>query len=65
MSMYADDPTLYMFAITVKEITATLKKDIQPVFEWVTNNRLVLNISSPRAPGRGCICYLTMLLLSK
>ena len=49
MSMYADDSTLYMSAPTVKEITSALNKELQMVFKWVSDNKLVLNISKTKS----------------
>ena len=42
--MYVDDSTQYTSATTVTEMTATLNKELQLVFEWVAKNKLVLNI---------------------
>ena len=49
MSMYADDSTLYMSAPTVKEITSALNKELQMVFKWVSDNKLVFNISKTKS----------------
>ena len=47
--MYADDSTLYTSATTATEMTATLNKERQLVSEWVTRNKLVLNISKTKS----------------
>jgi hypothetical protein len=47
--MYADDSTLYTSATTATEMTATLNKELQLVLEWVTRNKLVLNISKTKS----------------
>lgn len=39
VSMYADDTTLYMSAITVEDLSIALNKDLQLVSDWVINNR--------------------------
>ena len=46
MSMYADDSTLYTSATTATEMTVTLNKELS---EWVTRNKLVLNISKTKS----------------
>ena len=45
VSMYADDSTIYASATTANKVTITLNKELQFVLEWVTSNKLVLNIS--------------------
>jgi hypothetical protein len=47
VSMYANDSTL----TTVSEITATLNKELQSVLEWVSQNKLVFNISNTKNSG--------------
>ena len=42
VSMYADDSTIYTSATTTTEMTATLKKEMQLVSEWVARNKLAL-----------------------
>lgn len=49
VSMYSDDITIYMNATTVNEITATLNKELQTVLEWVTSNKLALNITKTKS----------------
>jgi hypothetical protein len=39
------DSTMYMSATTSTEMTATLNIEMQLVSEWVSRNKLVLNIS--------------------
>ena len=38
-----------MSAPTVKEITSALNKELQMVFKWVSDNKLVLNISKTKS----------------
>lgn len=47
--MYADDSTLYKSAQTMAEITSVLNKELQLVYEWITNNKMVLNISKTKS----------------
>ena len=47
--MYAVDSTLYTSATTATEMTATHNKGLRLVLEWVTRNRLVLNISKTKS----------------
>ena len=42
--MYANDSILYTLATTASEITSTLNKEFQSILEWVTSNKLVLNL---------------------
>lgn len=49
VSMYADDSTLYTSARTVEEINSVLNKELQLVFNWVSENKLVLNISKTKS----------------
>ncbi len=49
MAMYADDSALYMSAPTVREITSVLNKELQIVFDWITDNKLVINISKTKS----------------
>ena len=49
MSMYADDSTPYMSATTATEMTGTLNKELQLVYEWVARNKLVLDISKTKS----------------
>ena len=46
--MYADDSIMYASATTANEVTETLNKELQSVLEWVTSNKLVLNISTTK-----------------
>ena len=46
--MYADDLTTYASLATANEVTENLNKDLQSVSEWVTSNKLVLNISKTK-----------------
>ena len=44
-----DDSTLYTSATTVTKMTATLKKELMLVSEWVARNKLALNISETKS----------------
>jgi hypothetical protein len=46
--MYADDSTLYTSATTATEMTATLNIELQLVSEWVSRNKVALNISKTK-----------------
>jgi hypothetical protein len=45
VSMYTDNSRVYTSAATVKYMIDTLNIELQLVLQWVTSNRLVLNIS--------------------
>ena len=47
--MYADDSTIYASATTANKVTETPNKELQSVLEWVTSNKLVLNISKTKS----------------
>lgn len=49
VSMYADDVTLYMPAPALENITAALNNELQMVSNWVTDNKLVLNIAKTKS----------------
>lgn len=53
MVMYAHDSTLYMSASTVEEITSVLNKELQFVFDWITENYYItfmfINISKTKS----------------
>ena len=42
--MYADDSTLYSSAKSVANLNNTLTAETQPLYSWISNNRMVLNI---------------------
>ena len=41
--MYADDSTLYHAAKTVSELANVLSAELSMVFDWIKQNKLVLN----------------------
>ena len=43
--LYADDSTLYYSASTCCKLKSVLSQDLKAVVNWVTANRLVLNLS--------------------
>ncbi len=47
--MYADDSALYVSAPTVREITSVLNKELQILFDWITDNKPVINISKTKS----------------
>ncbi|XDV54562.1 hypothetical protein PO909_022822 [Leuciscus waleckii] len=49
IAMYADDSTIYSSQSTVQELENVLMEELKPVIEWVTNNKLVLNISQTKS----------------
>ena len=51
--MYADDSTIYASATRNKEVTETINKELQSVLEWVSSNKLVLNISKTKSIAFG------------
>lgn len=48
LTLYADDSTLYYAASSIKELNQVLSKELDLVYEWVTCNRLVLNVSKTK-----------------
>lgn len=46
--MYADDSTMYSAGSTLRELNNTLNIELKPVADWVTENRLVLNIAETK-----------------
>lgn len=44
MILYVDDTSLYFSAPTIGELNSVLSNDLNAVSDWVTSNRLVLNI---------------------
>ncbi len=49
MVMYADDSTVYASASTVEELEDVLNKELKLIMEWVTENRLALNIEKTKS----------------
>ena len=49
IAMYADDSTIYSSQSTVQELEIVLMEELKSVIEWVTNNKLVLNISKTKS----------------
>ena len=45
ISMYADDSTIYVAALSPLELSRTLNPELQSVVEWIQKNKLVLNVS--------------------
>lgn len=43
--MYADDLTIYASAFRDNELNRVLNVELQAVVKWITNNKLVLNVS--------------------
>jgi len=56
VSVYADDVTLYIPAPALENITAGLNNELQMVFNWVTDNKLVLNIAKTKSILFGTKC---------
>ena len=49
IGMYADDSTLYYAAKTVSELDNVLSAELNKVFDWIKQNKLVLNISKTKS----------------
>ena len=49
MVMYADDSMVYASASTVEELNEVLNKELMLIKEWVTGNRLALNIEKTKS----------------
>ena len=47
--MYADDVTVYDSASTAEELNEVLNKELRLIKEWVTENRLALNIEKTKS----------------
>lgn len=47
--MHADDSTIYTPESTTEDLSSALNKELQFVVEWVTNNKLVLNVSKTKS----------------
>ena len=45
LTMYADDSTLYYAAPTSVELSQVLSSELSIIYEWIKNNKLILNIS--------------------
>ena len=46
--MYADDSTMYYAANTHNELNQVLSQELETVHDWITSNKLVLNISKTK-----------------
>ena len=44
IEMYADDSSMYTCGKTVTEVNDNLTRNSQPVYKWIVQNRMVLNI---------------------
>ena len=53
--MYADDSTLYYAAKTVSELDNVLSTELNKVFDWIKQNKFVLNISKTKSIILGLI----------
>lgn len=49
MAIYADDTTIYVSAENTKELNNMLQEELMLVSEWVSENRLKLNISKTKS----------------
>lgn len=49
VSIYADDTTVYMAEPTTEELERVLNRELQSVVDWITNNKLVLNVSKTKS----------------
>ena len=47
--MYADDSTMYYAAKTVSKLDNVLSAELNMVFDWIKQNKLVLNISTTKS----------------
>lgn len=47
--MYADDLTIDPAESTADELRSVLNHELQTVVEWITNNKLVLNVSKTKS----------------
>ena len=45
LSLYADDPCLYFASKTPKILEKTINYDLKSLFQWFSNNQLLLNIN--------------------
>lgn len=48
IAMYADDSTIYSSQATIEELQNVLMEELKAVLEWVTNNKLVLNVGKTK-----------------
>lgn len=53
--MYADDSTMCCHAKTIQELNVMLTENSKPVYNWVENNRMVLNIAKTESMLIGTI----------
>lgn len=51
--MYADDTTVYASAKSISELSSIQDKELKMVEQWVSNNKLILNISKTKSIGLG------------
>ena len=47
--MYADDSTIYVSESTIEMLNNVLNNELQLVLDWVTHNKLVLNVSKTKS----------------
>ncbi|MDQ5930176.1 MAG: hypothetical protein QG594_1963 [Bacteroidota bacterium] len=47
--LFADDTTFYLSGLHLNQVLEQISKDMQIVKEWLSNNRLILNISKTHA----------------
>ena len=49
IAMYADDSTIYVSESTIEMLNNVLNNELQLVLDWVTHNKLVLNVSKTKS----------------
>lgn len=60
MAIYADDITLYASARTVDQLNNILNKELTLVTQWISANRLVINIKKTKCMAVGSKYFLKM-----
>ena len=59
ISMYADDPTIYIAKPTIDELSSVLNQELPAVVTWITHNKLVLNTAKTNSIVFGTKTMLT------
>lgn len=59
VTRYADDSTIYASKTSILELENILTEELNLIVEWITNNKLVLNVSKTK-----CIVFGTNRMLS-
>uniref|UniRef100_A0A669AV95 Reverse transcriptase domain-containing protein n=1 Tax=Oreochromis niloticus TaxID=8128 RepID=A0A669AV95_ORENI len=51
--MYADDSTMFYSASNYSELTSVLQQDLLNVFDWISKNNMILNVSKSKSMSIG------------